>query len=853
MIPLRLTLHNFMCYRNPEPLDFSGLHLACLSGDNGHGKSALLDAMTWALWGQARVNQADDLITLGETEMWVEFEFALGGQRYRVYRARERRGRGGKSVLELQVQEPDGGWRVLTEPTIRETEQRIVALLRMDYDTFISSAYLKQGRADEFTLRSPAERKEILMEILGLSRYEAYEKRAKERARSYKEEADRLEAQIAAIDEELAQEAEYESELQIAQAQVIEWSDRRRAVEDAKRERDAERQRLAAQKQRFQDIERQIARLKQDLARIEQSLQRTVERLAADAALLAEEAAIEAGYAALRRAREAEQAHSARLARQVALDRERSQVKEKIHRQEQELMRQTGALEERLASLQAQAAQVATLEQAVAQAQANLVQLGAEEAQLQHLTAQVQALREESAALKNQNNTLHQEGSDLGKRIARLEGLGAVCPTCNRPLDLSERDRIVSEFREQLEQRRAQFRANQARLGELERQIKAVESERAALEADLRKRRGQAEREAAHWESQLAEAQRAGEEIGAVQDRLTALRTRLTTGDYAAAERAALARIEAELAAVGYDEEAHRAARQEILANEPFEERYRQLQSARERRADLQAQAEDWQAQRQHRQEELEALRSQADALQQELSRLPQVEGELNDLNTQLNRLAAEEQRARERLGAAQQRLAVCREQRRRREALSRKRDELRQQQALYEELQVAFSKRGLPAMIIETAIPEIEVEANRLLQRMTDGRMALRLETQRETRTTGEPRETLEIVLSDELGSRDYQLFSGGEAFRANLALRIALSKLLARRAGAALQTLIIDEGFGTQDAQGRERLVQAITSIQDDFERVLVITHLEELKDQFPARIEVVKTEAGSQIRVV
>lgn len=852
MIPLRLRLHNFMCYRDPEPLDFSGLHLACLSGDNGHGKSALLDAMTWALWGQARVNQADDLITLGETEMWVEFEFALGGHRYRVYRARERRGKGGKSVLELHVQEPSGAWRVLTEPTIRETEQRIVSLLRMDYDTFISSAYLKQGRADEFTLRSPAERKEILMEILGLSRYETYEKRAKERARSYKEEADRLEAQIAAIDEELAHEGQYESEVQTAQAQVIECSDRRRAAEDAHRERDAERQRLEAQQQRFQDTQRQIAHHEQELARIEQSLQRTVERLTADAALLAEEAAIEAGYAALRRAREAEQAHSARLARQVALERARVQAAEKVRQERQQLEVEVGKLEEKLAHLQGVAEQASSLAERLAQAQAALAQLEVEKAQLDDLAAQLQALREENARLRAHSDALHKEGEELGKRIARLEGLGAVCPTCNRPLDLSERDRVVSEFREQLEQKRAQYRTNQARLRELEQQINALEGQRRDLEASLHKRRGQAQREAARLESQLAEAQRAGEEIGAVQGRLTALRTRLTTDDYAAEARAALARIEAELAAVGYDEEAHQAARQEILANEPFEERYRQLQFARERRADLEAQVEDLQARRQDRQQALADLRSQADALQQELGRLPQVERELAGLKAQLHRLVAEEQRARERLGAARQRLDACRAQRRRREELDRQREQLRQQQALYEELQVAFSKRGLPAMIIETAIPEIEVEANRLLQRMTDGRMALRLETQRETRTTGEPRETLEIVLSDELGSRDYQLFSGGEAFRANIALRIALSKLLARRAGAALQTLIIDEGFGTQDAQGRERLVQAITSIQDDFERVLVITHIEELKDQFPARIEVVKTEAGSQIRV-
>ena len=61
MIPLKLQLRNFMCYRDPTVLDFTGIHLACLTGDNGHGKSALLDAITWALWGKARARHDDEL------------------------------------------------------------------------------------------------------------------------------------------------------------------------------------------------------------------------------------------------------------------------------------------------------------------------------------------------------------------------------------------------------------------------------------------------------------------------------------------------------------------------------------------------------------------------------------------------------------------------------------------------------------------------------------------------------------------------------------------------------------------------------------------------------------------------
>jgi exonuclease SbcC len=116
-----------------------------------------------------------------------------------------------------------------------------------------------------------------------------------------------------------------------------------------------------------------------------------------------------------------------------------------------------------------------------------------------------------------------------------------------------------------------------------------------------------------------------------------------------------------------------------------------------------------------------------------------------------------------------------------------------------------------------------------------------------------GDTVETLDIKIADELGTRPYENYSGGEQFRVNFAVRIALSKLLARRAGAQLQTLVIDEGFGALDSAGRDRLVEAINVIQDDFQRILVITHLDELKDAFPVRIEVTKTGEGSQISIV
>lgn len=172
-----------------------------------------------------------------------------------------------------------------------------------------------------------------------------------------------------------------------------------------------------------------------------------------------------------------------------------------------------------------------------------------------------------------------------------------------------------------------------------------------------------------------------------------------------------------------------------------------------------------------------------------------------------------------------------------------------------YGDLAIAFGKGGIQALLIEASVPFLEQEANLLLSRMTDNRLSLTLETRRAKRSSrdAEQVETLEVYIGDELGTRSYELFSGGEKFRINLALRIALSKLIAWRSGSPLTTLFIDEGFGTQDLSGQEKIVEVINSIQEDFQLIIVITHIEEIKEAFPLRIEVSKTEQGSSFIMV
>jgi exonuclease SbcC len=176
---------------------------------------------------------------------------------------------------------------------------------------------------------------------------------------------------------------------------------------------------------------------------------------------------------------------------------------------------------------------------------------------------------------------------------------------------------------------------------------------------------------------------------------------------------------------------------------------------------------------------------------------------------------------------------------------------ELSQKQHDCSVLAGAWGKNGIQALLIEQAIPEIEQEANELLGRLSNNQTQIFIESLRDLKRGG-ARETLDIKISDTSGVRPYEMFSGGEAFRIDFALRIAISKLLCRRAGASLQVLIIDEGFGSQDEEGLARLMQALYAVDDEFAKIIVVSHLPYFKDNFPVHFLVEKGPAGSTVSV-
>lgn len=330
----------------------------------------------------------------------------------------------------------------------------------------------------------------------------------------------------------------------------------------------------------------------------------------------------------------------------------------------------------------------------------------------------------------------------------------------------------------------------------------------------------------------------------------------LTKNDFAGELRDQEAAILREMEALGYDAALHDSIRKEEQTTRAVEQSHQEVVIAANRLEPLRREINTLRARHQSDQQELETLakklKEMDGKIQETEDQLPDVEG----IGERLNDIIVQENQQRAVVGGATQLVSVIETQKERRKKIREEMKTLLQEQANLLMLERDFGRDGVQALLIEEALPQMQMQANEILRNLSSGSMSVTFRTEREykDKKRDDKMQVLDILISDAEGvQRPYDLYSGGEAFRINFAIRLALSKVLAQRAGARLQMLVIDEGFGSQDAEGRQKLIEAINLIRPDFKKILVITHLEELKDAFPARIEVSKTRKGSQVEVI
>ena len=888
-----VTVKNFGPYLEADA-DLSTISAAVILGANGAGKSTFfVDAVLWGLFGYCRTSP-DAIMRIGATDMMVHVRWRLTGQRYAVIRKRSKRS--GKTDLELMVQQEDGSWQSISGSRLADTQQKIHDLLNADYDLLTVTGFILQGQADAFTSTTPANRKQVLANVLRSSRYPLL-RTAASRASQF------AQGQMDSFTESIKKAQGVADELPaLKQMEVDTIEGIRQAEESATRTEHARIGELT----RLTEARQSIDHLTTIVIRLEPlRVQYTEKEARAQAALsrLTEAVTILASKDVIRQAEQSAKVLNDRLQgslvqgaaearaflamlpevetqlRQARLGQTstRDQItavnarvervgklleqKETIRKKAEEHAALTAegktvqgqietltdslnsVLEPHIADLRKRMTMIAELQ--MRRQQTEITISGEVGRYLTETRLMQESLDRESQAVAGQRtDQCGPEAKEFCQFVRRAAEETQRLKETQAQIDRRARNQeaiatlVASSYVEVLAKINADLgEANpehtEALLnGQISEQAKVIADKNALLD---RQKAITAQRQLVEeWTILIPELDVAEEEDRRLRDELVRAERDLTgyEGQVVALEarlgqRTSQEAVITECTTVQTELAGLARLTDQIPALEAAEKAEAQL------RADVASADRDVKAVR----DEIASIETQVQLRDTWERTKQQAESEMTRLAEQSKKLIAQIGDLRAGLGRLQERIGSA-------ETASTEIEELRKHAEVaqadvraYDVLAEAYSL--IPVLILENAIPLLESETNRLLAKLSSKGMQVRLDTQKTLKSRDGLAETLDIIVRDVAGERPYEAYSGGERFRLDLALRVGLAKMLAHRAGARIETLIVDEGFGSLDPEGLRQVRECLTMLQEEFALILLITHVHEMKNVFPIHI--------------
>ncbi len=784
----RLRLVNFRQHEDSDLAFDTGI--TGIIGPNGAGKSTLLEAIAWALYGGDTARGGKESIRFARaaarSQVRVELDFDLAGHRYRVVR--------GLSMAELYV---DGGEQPIANSAtaVGEMLQRRLGMTRSE---FFNTYFTGQKELAVLAAHSATERAQFLSRVLGYERLRVAQELVDQRRRDLRNEIAGMRSGMPDPGALAAEEAEADRAAAAARSRLADAEIERSRVQaqlDALTPRWVEAQR---QRDERQQLEADIRVTEIELA----AQRRNVERLTAE----------------LRHVEEARLA-LAPLSEQLApfdeIGQELSRLRDLAAHdgRRRALLEQEAAMAADLAALRAQRE---SLREAPAAEERVTVDLESRRRQLEDLQGRLELRRTEwvrdRQEAETRRNALRAQYAELKEQRDRLVARGeqGVCPTCQRPL-LDHYRQVLDVLDNQLETVAADGSYFRARLEQLETMPDDV--------AELDDERRRVQQEVSALERRLARTQMSVQQLSHVER------------DIAAREQRHAALVQ-ELAAIpaGYEPARHKAIEAEFERLVALSTQANRLTTQVEREPSLRRELANVTR-------SVETLDRRLADLVARRTAIALPEAEFVALRDQHAATAAQLQAATVATATATTELAAAQAALERavaaRAELARTAERiavLERDKQLHDELHRAYS--DLRTDLNFAMRPELSELASAFLTELTDARY-----------TELELDDKYRIVVLEEGVPKP--VISGGEEDLANLVLRLAISQMIAERAGQAFSLLVLDEVFGSLDDTRRQNVVSLLRGLQDRFEQVILITHIEDIRDGLDQVFEVRRDE--------
>ncbi len=969
MRPLNLVIKGFKPFKERQEIDFSELDFFVIRGPTGSGKSSLLEAIMFALYGDKGVELPyEHLVHKGSNSAFVDFTFKVGKETYRIQRVISKKG--GRFAGEVRFY-VEGVPKVISSTAV---SREVAKLLGVDAEQFKKIFFLPQGRYDSFLKGKPAERRELILSLLNLEIYSKLAEEAKREREKLRSAIDKLEGSLTLleeVDENLIGNLERERKTAEEKFRSVELR-----LEELREQLKPLEEKANLYEQKL-ELERRLEELRseelENLRREVESLRKLYPHLSELVELLRLK---EERKRLLLRSEEIEKTTSDLEGEKRRLLSLLSEVEREINLLEEKRARET-LLEEALGELKKLGQLVAELKRELAQIEElkektqklgkllsrkeeKLLQLREEKQKLQKelekldfdLQREVELkvllekagrrdeLLKEKRRLENLFKEKEKELIKVEKKLKEVQkeleelkelkkeylaylllkevSVGEPCPVCGRPLeehpsglrevsfDLSrfeELEALVLRLKEVRASLLAEIESLKGRLGELEKklfQFEDLESTEKLKEElskllSLKKRAVSEEEKLKRVEEELKEL---SEEISALRARREEQEKLLSRREREVNEK--LDRLKGEIKKLASELFPELGP---VKFSELIEKVKGELNAIRSRKEELKEQRHKLEVNLSKLEEKLASLRREKEKLKEELEEVSARIGELNnvvkslglenqnlqttvkrlrdfpkwenllrerekkiaslelklkDLNSRLGNFEEESlklleelkekhenlRREREKLklelGLLDERLSEARQKLEQKKKLLLEREGLEKKLHLVEALINDFRSDRLVDFVVGRAIEEIVGLAGDYLYRLTERYRFI---------SEGGTIEVLDLFTD---ARRPVESLSGGETFLASLSFALGLGEFLGSE--AKVESLFIDEGFGTLDRETLAKTGELFEIIKSRIDKVVgVITHVDALADLFDRQIRIMPSPGGSKIEVV
>lgn len=834
MILKHIHLINFKKYEKAS-ITFDN-SMVGIFGNNGAGKSSLFEAVTWCLYGVAQSMEGregvkqEDLIKDGENEMGVEVEFLLGNHLYRVTRYLSAK-RGIKSRLHI-----DGK---LQARKSREVISRIEQDIGLNVKGFISSSFIRQKELDLITSKIASERKKLINRLFNLRIYEKFEEAAKNKKKEKERELDQVKTRIKEKEKLLEELPTLEKQLHGLEEVVKKLQSKYENIKTQSDTIKIQYKNLEKDYNHYIGLTSNLKIIEKDIENLENMLKERKNDLKVIEDAVTKKEELKPEYDNFLNLRE----------QLSSLDASKSVYDTKMNQLQNlktEITVTTKNLQERIIECEEEITELKNQKEEFKKIKPILNTIREKISELEDAVKQKEEEAQKMDKIKEKEAEILAEKAGYKSRIADLQeeleeirsiGVGAPCPKCKRPLEKEHLEELTAKYKREItvnEKAKDKYKVKEKHLAEMRKELDSTLKTLKKKEDELTKLRKE-EQEYVKAETRIEGIEKR------IQDRHGKIAENNEKLKKMDEQKEVVTKLKKEIDDLKFDPSEYKRVKKEVDEKSQIEKEIIKLNERISKKEDVAKSIEKTD-------EKLTDQEKKTEEMNSELQKIAEIPEKFEDIKIKREQIAEKELKISkeytEKKTQYDERIKELEKLKESKEELKKIKNEkkdIEEMIEIYTVLQNAFKQ--IPVQIQSRLRPRIKKETSFLLSEVTEGKYPF-IDLEKDYSLT---------VYYD--GSYyPISRFSGGEKDLINLCLRVGISQVLlslsSQKSFARIRSLFLDECFGSFDMERRRNLLAALNQLRKYFAQIILITHIEEIKEALPEAFLVEEQGDGSSV---